>query len=230
MKKKSVIVIGAVLVLFTLQSCSSKPEETLLSRYFHSLAMNDNATLSSMALEPISIEVENWKIVGVTEDRITAAALPELSKKEAEFKKKLEDHVGPTMDASDALDAAKEELSLARTGGAKQAARKKVDEMQAKYDQEYGLHKELQKNYNEAKTEAAREEEITHFSLGAGEVANIRDLTGDVTSKEVDVNIVNKAGAAKTYKLYLRKYELKDEISNLRRNGRWVIIKFEPIG
>jgi len=129
MKKKSVIVIGAVLVLFTLQSCSSKPEETLLSRYFHSLAMNDNASLSSMALEPISIEVENWKIVGVTEDRITAAALPELSKKEAEFKKKLEDHVGPTMDASDALDAAKEELSLARTGGAKQAARKKVDEM-----------------------------------------------------------------------------------------------------
>lgn len=230
MKKKSLIVIGAVLVLFTLQSCSSKPEQTLLSRYFHSLAMNDNATLSSMALEPISIEVENWKIVGVTEERITAAVLPELSKKEAEFKKKLEDHVGPTMDSSDALDAAKEELSLARTGGAKQAAKKKVDEMQAKYDEEYGLHKDLQKNYNEAKAEAAREEEITHFSLGAGEVANIRDLTGDVTSKEVDVSIVNKAGVSKTYKLYLRKYELKDEISNLRRNGRWVIIKFEPIG
>jgi hypothetical protein len=189
MKRKSLIVIGLVLVAFSLQSCSSNPEEGLLKKYFNAVRYNDNSTMSSIAIEPLTMEISGFDIVSVTPTRIEPAVLAELNAKEAELKKKLEEHVGPTIDAKDALDVAKEELDTARTKAAKQAAQKKVDEMQAKYDQEFGLHKDLQKGYNDAKTAAAREEEITAFSLGAKNLANIRDLAGNVHAKEVELKV-----------------------------------------
>ncbi len=230
MRRKSLIVIGLVLVAFSLQSCSSNPEEGLLKKYFNAVRYNDNATMSSMALEPLTMDISGFDIVSVSPTRVEPAVLAALGAKEAELKKKLEDHVGPTIDAKDAVDVAKEELDTARTKAAKQAAQKKVDEMQAKYDQEFGLHKDLQKAYNDAKAAAAREEEITAFSLGAKNLANIRDLTGNVSAKEVEIKVHPKAGGDKSYKLSMRSYSLKEEGSGLKHNGRWVIIKFEPLG
>lgn len=230
MKRKSLIIIGLVLVAFSLQSCSSKPEEGLLKKYFNAVRYNDNSTMSSMAIEPLTMDISGFDIVSVTPTRIEPAVLAALGAKEAELKKKLEEHVGPTIDAKDALDIAKEELDTARTKAAKQAAQKKVDEMQAKYDQEFGLHKDLQKGYNEAKTAAAKEEEITAFSLGAKNLANIRDLTGDVHAKEVELKVHEKSGVDKSYKLLMRSYNLKEEATGLKHNGRWIIVKFEPLG
>jgi hypothetical protein len=229
MRKKSLIIIGLALVFVVLQSCSSKPEEGLLKKYFNAVRYNDNATMSSMALEPLTMEATGFDVISVTNEKIEPAILADLNKKEAELKRKLEEHVGPTIDAKDALDGAKEELDSARTKGAKQAAQKKVDELQAKYDQEFGLHKELQKNYNDAKSAAAREEEITAFSLAARDLATIRDLTGEVHSKDVELKVKTKTGD-KNYKLYMRSYNLKDETTGLKHNGRWVIVKFEPLG
>lgn len=230
MRKKTLIVIGLVLVAFALQSCSSKPEQGLLKKYFNAVRYNDNATMSSMALEPLTMEISGFEVVSVSPEKIEPANLAELNAKEAELKKKLEDHVGPTIDAKDALDVAKEEFDNSRTKAGKAAAQKKVDEMQAKYDQEFGLHKDLQKAYNDAKAAAAREEEITAFSLGAKNLANIRDLKGEVHSKEVDIKVDQKAGGEKNYKLYMRTYNLKEEATGLKHNGRWVIVKFEPLG
>ena len=137
MRKKSLIVIGLVLVVaFSLQSCSSSPERGLLKKYFNAVRYNDNATMSSMALEPLTMDITGFDIVSVSPEKVEPANLPELNAKEAELKKKLEDHVGPTIDAKDTLDVAKEELDTARTKAAKAAAQKKVDELQAKYDQE----------------------------------------------------------------------------------------------
>jgi len=231
MRKKSLIVIGLVLVVaFSLQSCSSSPERGLLKKYFNAVRYNDNATMSSMALEPLTMDITGFDIVSVSPEKVEPANLPELNAKEAELKKKLEDHVGPTIDAKDTLDVAKEELDTARTKAAKAAAQKKVDELQAKYDQEFGLHKDLQKGYNDAKAAAAREEEITAFSLGAKNLANIRDLTGNVHSKEIELKVHLKAGGDKSYKLFMRSYALKDEATGMKQNGRWVIVKFEPLG
>lgn len=230
MRKKSLMIIGVVLILVAFQSCSSKPEEGLLKKYFNAVRMNDNSTMASMALEPLTMDVSSFSVVSVTPEKIEPAVLPEMSKQEAALKKKLEEHVGPTIDAKDAVDVAKDELDAARTRAAKQAAQKKMDEMQAKYDQEFGLHKELQKGYNDAKAAAAKEEEITAFSLGAKDLVNIRDLTGDVHSKEVDIKIKTRDAGDKNYKLLMRRYILKEEATNLRHNGRWVIVKFEPLG
>lgn len=228
MRKKSLSAICVILLLFILQSCQSKPEEALLKRYFGAILLNDVTTMSTMALEPISMDVESWEIVSVDEEITEPAPLPELNKKELELKKKVEESVGITLDAKDELLDAKYELDKARTRAAKRAAQKKVNELQAKYDEIYANHQQLQKDYNETKAVTAREEQITSFSLGAGDISNIRDLVGEVHSKEVVVKVEGKSGA-KNYKLYLKKYDLKDEVLNVHRRGQWKIIKFEII-
>jgi len=232
MRRKGLIVLGFIALLFafmTLQSCKSNPEQQLLVKYFQAVSMKDTMTMSTMAVEPVSIDVKSWNIATVSEVKTEPFLLADLSKKELELKKKLEDHVGPVMDAEDALYGAQEELKAARTGGAKAAAKKKVDETQVKFDEEREIHRKLQKDYNDAKAAAAREEQISLFSLGAGQVANIRDLTGSVFSKAADVRVVGKDGNAKTYRFYLKKYDLKDEAVNLTRRGRWIIVRFEPV-
>ncbi|MFQ5721409.1 MAG: hypothetical protein ACE5GI_02830 [Candidatus Aminicenantales bacterium] len=229
MKKKIFLTLGILFLAFTLQMCSQKPEQGLLKRYFHALSLNDLTTLSTMALEPAELNVKSWRIINLSEEKIEPAALPDLNKKELELKKKVEDSVGITLDARDELDNAKFELENARTRSAKRAAKKKVDELQAKYDEIYNNHKQLQKKYNEAKAAAAKEEEITLFSLGAGELPNVRDFKGNVHSKEVDVKVVEPSGTEKNFRFYLRKYDLQDEAANIHRRGRWIIVKIEPI-
>lgn len=227
MKKTAFIVIGLLVAFLVLQSCSSSPEKGLLSRYFNAVTLNDNDTMSAMALEPVQVDLASWSLDAVSPERIEPASLPGLNKAELEYKKLMEQHVGPTMDAKDFLDAAKEELDLARTAGAKAAAKKKVDEFQLKFDEEYNKQKDLQKGYNDAKAAAASEEQITLFSLGQRELPMVRDLTGNVHSKEVDVTVKTKTGQAMKYKLIMRMYQLKDEATGLRHNGRWIITKFE---
>jgi hypothetical protein len=233
MRRKGLIIFSAVamlFVLFSLQSCKSTPEKGLLGAYFHAISLRDTATLSSMAIEPVSIEVDSWEIVSVSEEKIEPTALVDLGKAEMEFKKKLEEHVGPVMDAEDALYGAQEELKAARTGASRAAAKRKVDEMQAKFDEERDLHKELQRSYNEAKAAAQRERDIAVFSVigPSGELPNIMDLTGTVHSKDVDVKIVDKAGVEKLYRFNLKRYELRDEAANHSHHGRWIIVKFAP--
>ncbi len=228
MKRKSISAIGVILLLFVLQSCTSHPEEGLLKRYFNAITLNDVTTMSTMALEPISMDVESWEIISVSEENIEPAKLPEMNRLELELKKKVEESVGITLDAKDELLDAEYERDQARTRTARRAAEKKVKELQAAYDEIYATHQELQTDYNEAKAATAREEQITSFSLGASDITNIRDLTGDAHSKEVEVKVVGKEGM-KNYKLYLRMYNLKDEVLNVHRKGQWKIIKFELI-
>lgn len=230
MGKKNLCLLGALLVVVAaLTCCSSKPDKAVIDRYFHAIQLNDVTTMSTIAVSPVEIDFKSFEIVRLGESKVEPAGLPEMTKKEADFKKKLEDHVGPTLDAKDLLDVAKEELDNARTKAAKNAAQKKVDDFQAKYDQEYELHKQLQKDYNDAKAAAAREEEISIFSLGEKEVPTIRDLSGEVQSKEAEVKVVTKAGAEKSYLFQLRLYNLKDEVLNRPRRGRWVITDIKSL-
>jgi hypothetical protein len=233
MRRKGLVIFGAVavlFVLFSLQGCKSTPEKGLLGAYFHAISLKDTSTMASMAVEPVSIDAASWEIVSVSEEKIEPAQLVELGKAEMESKKKLEEHVGPVMDAEDALYGAQEELKAARTGASRAAAKKKVDEMQAKFDEERELHKELQRSYNEAKDAAQKEKDIATFSVigPTGDLPNVMDLTGTVHSKDVDVKITNKAGEEVLYRFNLKRYELRDEAANLNHRGRWIIVKFGP--
>jgi hypothetical protein len=228
MRKKTLIVLGILLAFSVMQSCSSSPEKSILSRYFNAVSMNDNATMASMALEPAQWDVASWEIVSISPEKIEPSTLAELSKKELEAKKAQDTQIGPTMDADTILANAKDELDLARTGGAKAVAKKKVEEAQAKYDVEYGKMKELKKGYSDAKAAAAAEEQVTLFSLGLRDLPTVRDLGGNVHSKDVVVKIKTKQGQTKSYRLLMRMYELKNEAGQ-RLSSRWVITKFEPI-
>ena len=229
MRKQVFLVIGLMVAFLVVTACSPAPEKGLLSKYFNAMTLNDNQTMASMALQPIQIELDSWQILNVGPETITPAILAALNAKELELKKEVEGNIGPTVEAKDLLDIAQEDMDTARTSAARAAAKRKVDELQAKYDAQYARHKELQQSYNDAKKAAADEEEMTKFSLGVRELATIRELTGNVHSKEVEISIRNKAGATLKYRLFMKQYGLRDEVNNLRHNGRWVIIKFEPI-
>ncbi|MEA2006333.1 MAG: hypothetical protein U9O50_08780, partial [Acidobacteriota bacterium] len=65
MNKKILSILGVVLIIFVFQSCVSKPENTLLKRYFDAVSLNDITTMSTMALEPVLIDEESWEIISV---------------------------------------------------------------------------------------------------------------------------------------------------------------------
>jgi len=119
MTKKTCSVIGIILLLSVLNSCGTHPEEGLLKRYFSALTMNDRMTLSTMAIEPISIDAEKWEILNVSEEVIEEFKLAKMDTTERELQKKLTDHVGPVTELDDELWAAKEDLKAARTRAAR---------------------------------------------------------------------------------------------------------------
>ena len=229
MRKSILITLGALLVLFPLVGCKANPEKGLLDRYFNAITLKDVTTLSTMALDPVTVEAASWKITKVSEEKIEPAKLADLNAAELDFKKKMDEHVNPVLNAQDVLGEAKDEYDSARTGGARAAAKVKVDAAQKKYDEEYALHNDLKKDYNEAKAAAQKEEDLTSFSLGAGQLANIRELKGEVHSKDLEIAVTGKDGAVKNYKIEIKMYGLKDETLNVNHRGRWVITKFEQI-
>lgn len=230
MRRKSLSLLGLTLLLFVffLQSCQSKPEEGILKRYFGAVKMNDRTTMGSMALEPIDMDVEKWEITSSSEEIIEPASLPDLNAKETELRKQVEESVSITVEAKEDLDDAIFEMENARTRTARRVAQQKVDELQVKYEEIRDRHNQLQADYSEAKNAAAREEAIVNFSIGAGDLPNIRDLTGELHKREVTVEITGKEGTKK-YKTPMRRYILRDEALNLTRRGRWIIVKFEEI-
>jgi hypothetical protein len=229
MRKKSLIVLATLLVLFGVTSCKSNPEKGLLQNYFHAVTLNDVTTLSTMAVEPVTMDVASWKITKTSEEKIEPAKLPDLNAQEMDIKKKMEGHIEPVMKAKDALDGAKDEYDTARTGGARAAAKAKVDAAQKAYDTEYAAHNDLKKAYNDAKAAAQKEEDITNFSLGAGQLASIRDLKGEIHTKDLEVAITAKDNTVKNYALQIVMYSLKDEAVNVAHRGRWIIVKFQAI-
>ncbi|UCE22656.1 MAG: hypothetical protein JSV46_10735 [Candidatus Aminicenantes bacterium] len=231
MRKKNLSLIGVILLisLFFLQSCQSKPEVKVLERYFHAVRMGDRTTMGTMALEPISPEYSAWEITATSEETVEPFGLPELNSKELELKKQVEESVIITMNAKDEVDDALFEMENARTREARRAAQRKVDDLQKKYEEIRERHNQLQVDLSSAQDRSAREEKVTNFSLGAGDVPNIRELSGDVHTKEVDIKVTLVSGEVMNYKCILKRYNLRDETLNLARHGMWKILRFEAL-
>jgi hypothetical protein len=229
MRKRALVIVGVFVAFLITQGCTSAPEKTLLKKYFNAVLLNDNDTMSSMALEPFQPDMESWELLSVGEEKIAPATLPDLNTAEVAAKKAQDDQIGPTLDADSALKDAQYERDTSRSAAGKRAAQKLVDELQVKYDAENAKMQDFKRAYNEAKAAAAAEEEMTMFSLGQRELPVVRSLTGEVHSKDVEISIKMKDGQTKRYKLLLKQYELMDPANNLRHPGRWVIIHFEPL-
>lgn len=228
MRKRILVVVGVFLAFLVIQGCTSAPEQTLLKKYFNAVMMNDNDTMSSMALEPLQPELGSWSIVSIGTLKVEPFNLAELNQKEIEAKKAQDAQIGPTIDADTALKDAQYEKDTSRSAAGKAAAQRKIDELQKAYDVQNAKMQDVKKAYNDAKKAAAEQEAMAMFSLGVRELPTIRELTGEVHQKDVVIAITNKAGVKKDYKLDMRQYVLKDPTGR-RMSSRWVIIRFEPI-
>lgn len=228
MNRKVLAIFGVLVLIGALSSCSSNPEKSLLDRYFNALSLKDAQTYSSIAIAPATFDFASWEIVAVSEEVVEEFKLAELATREADLKKQKDESIGVTMDARDALDEAIFDRNNARSRTARAAAQKKVDELQETYDKQRDAHDLLQKEYNEAVEAAASEQKIASFSLGA-EFPNIREFTGEVLSKDVDIQVTLKNGTTSNVKVKLRHYELRDESANLTHRGRWIIVRFQTL-
>jgi hypothetical protein len=217
-----------ILILVFIQGCEARPEPSLLKSYFHACSLGDVMTMSAIAVDPIKI-AGDWKITKVGEEVIASAALPEMARKEVDLLKQTNAQIPVTMNAQKALAQAKDEFNSARTAAARAAAKAKVDDAQKKSDEEYKLYQDKRKAYIDAKTAAAREEEISGFCLNAGQIENIRDLKGNVHSKEIEIRVTANEGKTSKMKITMRMYVLRDEAAGLTRRGQWKIIKFERL-
>src|SRR5512140_611780 len=124
MRKKTLIVIGVFVAFLVIQGCTSAPEKTLLKKYFNAVTMNDNDTMSSIALEPLQPEVASWSIVSIGPETVTPFNLAELNQAEIDAKKAQDAQIGPTIDADAALKDAQYEKDTSRSAGGKAAAQR----------------------------------------------------------------------------------------------------------
>jgi len=56
----------------------------------------------------------------------------------------------------------------------------------------------------------------------------IREMSGEVHSKTVQISVKAKSGTEKKYNVLLKRYILKDQAGK-PNTGRWIIVKFEPV-
>ena len=89
MNRKVLSIIGVLVLIAVVSSCSSNPEKGLLDRYFNALSLKDNTTLRTMAITPATFAFTSYEILSVSEEVIQPYGLKDLADQEAELKKQL---------------------------------------------------------------------------------------------------------------------------------------------
>jgi hypothetical protein len=206
-------------------ACSSA-ESNVVNQYFTALRANDQGTLTSFAMVAFDQTVDDWKVVSVGPVAKTPAALPDLVKKAAELEAQQKANEkeyrawGNDLAVYPKLDQMREQRSKgAKLATALQPIADKFDSFQAK-------DRELKKAVSDAK--AAVEREKRNVALSVGQADDIETLTGEMLSKDVDVNLTI-GGQVKPYVMTLRKYELTGG-TGARMVARWVVQSLTPKG
>lgn len=206
-------------------ACSSA-ESNVVNQYFTALRANDQGTLTSFAMVAFDQTVDDWKVVSVGPEAKTPAALPDLVKKAAELEAQQKANEkeyrawGNDLAVYPKLDQMREQRSKgAKLATALQPIADKFDSFQAK-------DRELKKAVSDAKTAVEREKR--NVALSVGQADDIETLTGEMLSKDVDVNLTI-GGQVKPYVMTLRKYELTGG-TGARMVARWVVQSLTPKG
>jgi len=206
-------------------ACSSA-EKNVVSQYFGALRANDQGTLTSFAMVAFDQKVDDFSIVAVSPGVRTPATLPDLVKKqkdlEAELAKNTRDARawGNDLNIYPKLDQVR---SLEQKGTRIPASLEPIHQKWTEFNQK---DRELKKAVSEAK--AAVEREKRNATLSVGETEDIETLTGEVLSKDVELNLTI-GGQVKPYVMTLRKYELTGG-AGPRMVSRWVVQSLVPKG
>ena len=205
-------------------ACSSA-ESKVVEQYFGALRANDQSTLTSFAMVAFDQKVDDWKIVAEGAEVKAPATLPDLVKKQTELQAELDKNTrdarawGNDLNVYPKLD----QVRQAQQKGAKFPAA--LQPIADKWDAFQAEDRRLKKAVAEAK--AAVEREKRNVSLSIGQVEDIESLTGEVLSRDIDVDLTI-GGAVKPYTMTLRRYDLKGQAGGGRMMSRWVIQSLTP--
>ena len=206
-------------------ACSST-ETNVVNQYFTALRANDQGTLTSFAMVAFDQKVDDWKVVAVGPGTKTPATLPDLVKKAAEIEaqQKANEKEYRAWGNDLAVYPKLDQMRAVRAKGGKMPA--SLQPTADKFDAYQAKDRELKKAVADAK--AAVEREKRNVALSVGEVEDVETLTGDMLSKDVELNLTI-GGQVKPYVMTLRKYELTGG-TGARMVARWVVQSLVPKG
>ena len=206
-------------------ACSS-PEKNVVNQYFGALRANDQGTLTSFAMVAFDQKVDDFEVVSVSPGTKTPATLPGLVKKTAELEaqQKANEKEYPAWGNDLAVYPKLEKMRAARAKGGKMPA--DLQPTADKFDAYQAKDRDLKKAVSDSR--AAVEREKRNVALSVGQSDDIETLTGEVLSKDVNVNLTI-GGQVKPYVMTLRKYELTGGTGS-RMVARWVVESLVPKG
>jgi hypothetical protein len=206
-------------------ACSSA-EKNVVNQYFTALRANDQGTLTSFAMVAFDQKVDDFSVVAISPGVKAPATLPDLVKKQRdlEAQQKANEKEYRAWGNDLAVYPKLDQVRAARAKGGKlSAALRPVAE---KFDAFQAKDRELKKAVSDAK--AAVEREKRNVALSVGQTEDIETLTGEMLSKDVDLNLTI-GGQVKPYVMTLRKYELTGG-TGPRMVARWVVQSLVPKG
>jgi hypothetical protein len=206
-------------------ACSSA-EKNVVNQYFGALRANDQGTLTSFAMVAFEQKVDDFSVVAISPGTRTPATLPDLVKKQKdlEAEQKANEKEFRAWGNDLAVYPKLDQMRAARAKGGKLPAA--LQPIADKFDAFQAKDRELKKAVSDAK--AAVEREKRNVALSVGQVEDIETLTGDMLSKDVDLNLTI-GGQVKPYVMTLRKYELTGG-TGPRMVARWVVESLVPKG
>jgi hypothetical protein len=206
-------------------ACSST-ETNVVNQYFTALRANDQGTLTSFAMVALDQKVDDWKVVSVGPGTKTPARLPDLVKKAADLEAQQKANEKEFRAWGNDLEVYPklEQMREVRSKGGKM--KPQLQPIADKFDAYQATDRELKKAVSDAR--AAVEREKRNVALSVGQTDDIETLTGDVLSKDVEVNLTID-GQVKPYVMTLRKYELTGGTGG-RMVARWVVQSLVPKG
>jgi hypothetical protein len=224
MRERGAALATAVGLLGIGLACGSS-ESKVVEQYFTALRANDQNTLTSFATVAFDQKVDDWKITGEGDEVKAPAALPELVKKQKELQAQLDQH---TKDARTWANDIKvypdlDKVRTALSKGEKVPAGLKpiADKWEALQAEDRRLKKAV------AEAKGAVEREKRNVSMSIGQVEDIESLTGEMVSRDIDLNLTI-GGTPKPYTMTMRRYDLKGGSGGGRMMSRWVIQSLTP--
>jgi uncharacterized membrane protein YciS (DUF1049 family) len=213
---------GALVAALVAVACGF-PEKRVVDQYFNAVNAQDNQTLSSFAAVKFDRKVDRWSIVSVSPDIKAPVTLPELSKKVKEIDKQIADNKKRAAAfAQENVTAWNQVSDILGKNGKVPPKLQGVASEREKFNQS---DRELKKALAEAKE--ALDRERRNVQLSVGDVADVENLSGEMTTKNVDLDLTI-GGKTQRYGMGLRKYDLQAGGQAGRRVSRWVVHSLEP--
>lgn len=213
---------GALFAALAVVACGH-PEKRVVDQYFNAVNAQDNQTLSSFAVVRFDKKVDRWAIVGVSPEAKSPATLPDLAKKAKDIDKQIADNKKQAAAfAQENVTAWNQISDILGKNGKIPANLQKVASERERFNQ---TDRELKKTAAEAKE--ALERERRNAQLSVGQLTDLDNLPGEMTSKTYDLDLTI-GGKAQNYVMGLRKYDLQPSGQAGRVMSRWVVHSLEP--